>query len=173
MVRRYRHHLPRRALNALVGAMVRLGRSGHTVLLAVPREGGGKPRPTPVTLIEEGGRRYVVAIYGERAWVRRARDSGGEVTITKGGHHEQLRLVEVPPQEAAPILKRYLQEIPFVRPYVATQPDAPAEAFLAETARRPVFRLDPRGTTDGGHLTPELPPEQEGMADVTPEAGST
>jgi hypothetical protein len=53
-----------------------------------------------------------------------------------------MRLVEVSPEEAAPIFKAYLQRKPFARKYATLDPDAPVEDFRAEAHRHPVFRIE-------------------------------
>jgi hypothetical protein len=61
--------------------------------------------------------------------------------LTRGGRSETVRLVELGPEESAPILKRYLAQNAITRPYFDAAADAPLEAFQAEAARHPVFRI--------------------------------
>ncbi|HET7876166.1 MAG TPA: nitroreductase/quinone reductase family protein, partial [Methylomirabilota bacterium] len=109
MAATYRLGLARRVVNALVRALLRLDLflppTYH--LLTVTGRKTGRQYSTPVTLIEEGGERWLVAPYGEVGWVRNAR-AGGRVTLSRGSRSESLRLEELGAAAAAPVLKRYV-----------------------------------------------------------------
>jgi deazaflavin-dependent oxidoreductase (nitroreductase family) len=131
----------RRLLNTLVRTLLRVGLGPrHTYLLTVHGRRSGTRYSTPVTLIEEGTNRWLVALYGEVAWVRNAR-APGQVTLSRGRRSETVAIVELGPAEAAPILKQYVTEIPITRPFVDATPDSPLEAFVAEAPSHPVFRI--------------------------------
>jgi hypothetical protein len=98
---------------------------------------------TPVTLVEEGQERWLVAPYGEVGWVRNAR-AAGAVTLTRGRRLEIVAIRELGPTEAAPVLKRYVTSVPITRPFFDVTPESHLGAFEAEAARHPVFRLLPR-----------------------------
>lgn len=71
MAKTYRHTLPRRLANALMHGLLRIGVAPKTtVLLTVPGRRSGKPHSTPVTLVEEGGQRWLVRP-GRKSVVRR------------------------------------------------------------------------------------------------------
>jgi hypothetical protein len=95
-----------RLANLFVKALVRtrLGAKG-TYLLTVRRGKSGQLRSTPVTLLEEEGRRCLVAPYGEVNWVHNAR-AAGRVTFSCGGRSETVRITAVSPEEGAPVLKK-------------------------------------------------------------------
>jgi len=77
MAATYRLTPVRRAANRLVRLLLRLGlMPGPTYLLAVRGRRTGRLLSTPVTLVEDGGERWLVAPYGEVAWVRSARAAG-------------------------------------------------------------------------------------------------
>lgn len=95
---------------------------------------------TPVTLVEKGGRRWLVAPYGERSWVTNARVAGW-VELRRGRRTERVRVSELPPGERAPVLRDYLRQVPFTRDFFDAEPGAPLEAFAAEADRHPVFRI--------------------------------
>lgn len=97
------------------------------------------PYSTPVRLIENG-ERWLVAPYGEVGWVRNAR-AAGEVRLSRARRSESLRIEEVGPERAAPVLREYLRRVPIVRPYFDVSPDSLAEEFETEAPRHPVFRL--------------------------------
>jgi deazaflavin-dependent oxidoreductase (nitroreductase family) len=93
---------------------------------------------TPVTLVEAGGQRWLVAPYGDVSWVRNAR-AAGQVTLSRGRHAETVTLVELGAADAAPVLKQYVTDVPITRPFFDVTPEAPVEAFIAEAHRHPVF----------------------------------
>lgn len=147
MAATYRLSWGRRALNRLVRALRWGVGPRHTYLLTVRGRATGRLYSTPVTRVEEGGRRWLVAPYGEVGWVRNAR-AAGEVTLSRGRRPETVALEELGPAEAAPVLRRYLAEVPITRPFFDVTPASSPEAFAAEAPRHPVFRLieiGPRG----------------------------
>jgi deazaflavin-dependent oxidoreductase (nitroreductase family) len=131
----------RRLLNALVKTLLRMGLAPrHTYLLTVHGRRSGTPYSTPVTLVQEGTNRWLVAPYGEVSWVRNAR-AAGQVTLSRGCRSETVAMVELGPAEAAPVLKQYVTEVPITRPFFDATPDSPLEAFAAEARRHSVFRI--------------------------------
>ena len=138
----YQRGLTRRAVNRLVRLLLRLGTGPEgTFLLTVPGRRSGAPRSTPVTLVEEGGRRWLVAPYGEVAWVRNVR-AAGKATLSRGGHTDEIALCEVGAEEAAPVLKMYVTRVPITRPYFDVRPESDLDAFRAEAPRHPVFAIE-------------------------------
>jgi deazaflavin-dependent oxidoreductase (nitroreductase family) len=141
MAASYRLSPLRRALNALVRGLLRVGLGPpRTYLLAVPGRRTGQPRSTPVTLVEAGGQRWLVAPYGAVGWVRNAR-AAGQVTLSRGRRRETVTLTELDAGRSAPVLQQYVREVPITRPFFDAGPEAPVEAFAAEAARHPVFRI--------------------------------
>ena len=68
---------------------------------------------------------------------RASSSSGG------GGRRERLRVEELGPEAAAPVLREYYRLFRVTRPFFAVTLDSPQEAWLAEAPRHPVFRLLP------------------------------
>jgi deazaflavin-dependent oxidoreductase (nitroreductase family) len=137
----YRLTPSRRAANRLVRFLLGLGlMPGPTYMLTVPGRRSGRPLSTPVTLVEDGGTRWLVAPYGDVAWVRNAR-AAGRITLSRGRHSESLLIRELDPGEAAPVLQRYVTRVPITRPYFDARPDSPLAVFVAEAPRHPVFEL--------------------------------
>ena len=131
----------RRLGNTLIAPLARLGLAGRrTHVLTVPGRKTGVPRSTPVQLVFLDGRKWLVAPYGEGDWVRNAR-AAGAVELTRARKTERVLVEEVGPEEAAPVLREYLRQTPIVKPYFDATADSPLEAFAAEAARHPVFRL--------------------------------
>jgi deazaflavin-dependent oxidoreductase (nitroreductase family) len=123
--------------------LIRLGLAPRTtVLLTVPGRRSGTPRSTPVTLVEEDGQRWLVAPYGPVEWVHNAR-AAGQVELSRGRRTETVRVKELAPEAAAPVLKAYVERVPITWPYFDAAPDAPIAAFAAEAPRHPVFQVVP------------------------------
>lgn len=141
MAKTYRLGFSGRVANRIVQGLLHVGLGPrHTYLLRVLGRKTGRLYTTPVTLVEESGQRWLVAPYGEVGWVRNAR-AAGQVTLSRGGRTETLSLVEVGPLEAAPILKRYVTQVPITRPFFDVSYESDLAAFIAEAASHPVFRL--------------------------------
>ena len=137
----YRLSSWRRFLNALVRGLLRVGLGPrHTYLLTVHGRRSNTRYSTPVTLMEEGRDRWLVAPYGEVSWVRNAR-AAGRVMRSRGRQSEAVTIVALGPEDSAPVLKRYVTEFPITRPFFDATPDALLEAFVAEAYRHPVFRI--------------------------------
>ena len=124
--------------------MMRLNKWGiaapNSYVLTVRGRKTGKTYSAPVLLVEENGRRWLVSPYGEVSWVRNAR-AAGEVTLSRKGRSEMLKIRAANSQESAPILKQYINREKIVQPYFDVSPDASLEAFVAEAPRHPVFQL--------------------------------
>jgi deazaflavin-dependent oxidoreductase (nitroreductase family) len=131
----------RRLANSLIAPLARLGLAGRrTHVLTVPGRKTGRPRSTPVQLLFIEGRPWLVAPYGEGEWVKNARVAGA-VELTRARKTERVRVEEVGPEEAAPVLREYLRHTPIVKPYFDATADSRLEAFAAEAAHHPVFRI--------------------------------
>jgi deazaflavin-dependent oxidoreductase (nitroreductase family) len=128
-------------LNALVAPAARLGLAGkRTHVLTVRGRKTGKRYSTPVQLVLEGERRWLVAPYGEREWVKNAR-AAGEVELTRALRTTRHAIEEVSPDDAAPVLRAYLRTTPIVKRFFAVTRHDSLEAFAAEAPRHPVFRV--------------------------------
>lgn len=134
----------KKAFNGLVISLIKLGiPSGSTVVLTAPGRRTGQPRSTPVNIVTANGRRYLISPYGEVAWVRNVRAAGGRARLTYRGRSSDVRLVEVPPAMAAPLLKKYVETYRIAVPYFEVKPGDPVERFVAEAATHPVFEILP------------------------------
>ncbi|MBE7550796.1 MAG: nitroreductase family deazaflavin-dependent oxidoreductase [Anaerolineales bacterium] len=141
MAKTYQVTTRQRLVNRLIQSLIHfgLGPKGNYIL-TVPGRKSGKLHNIPVTLVEEGDRRWLVAPFGEVNWVRNAR-AAGQVTLARGGRSETVSITELGPEESAPVLQKYLTDVPYVRPYFEVQPDSPLPAFVAEAPRHPVFLI--------------------------------
>jgi deazaflavin-dependent oxidoreductase (nitroreductase family) len=116
-----------------------LSPKGYYLLTTIGRK-SGKPRSTPVILIEEGNRRWLVAAFGKVNWVYNAKSSG-TVRLTRNGRSEMVDIQEVAAEQAAPILRKYVINVAVTRPYFDVGPDSPEEAYIAEAPKHPVFEI--------------------------------
>jgi deazaflavin-dependent oxidoreductase (nitroreductase family) len=141
MAKKFEMTAGRRFGNRVAAAMVSrgLGPKG-TYLLTVTGRKTGRPRSTPVLVIQHGPERWLVSPYGIVDWVRNAR-AAGRVTLRRGRDVETVGVTEVGPEQAGPILKEYVAKVGIVRPYFDTAPSAPAEDFAAEASQHPVFAI--------------------------------
>jgi deazaflavin-dependent oxidoreductase (nitroreductase family) len=141
MARPYRLGFWRRSVNRIIRALLPVGLAPpHTYLLTVPGRRSRRIYSTPVTLVEENGERWLVAPYGEVGWVKNAR-AAGQVTLERGRRSETVGIVELSPDEAAPVLKKYLSRLPIVRPFFDVTPKSQIADFVAQAPRHPVFRI--------------------------------
>jgi hypothetical protein len=67
--------------------------------------------------------------------------AAGEVTLRRGERSETRSIEELAPEEAAAVLKRYVERERIIRRWFDAKPGAPFEAFVADAPRHPVFRL--------------------------------
>src|SRR6185312_741519 len=102
-------------LNKVFIVVMRLGApiSGkeNPVVLTVPGRKSGKPRSTPVTPMNVDGQRYVVEGFPGADWVANVR-AAGAATLTQGRRSEQVRMIELSPDEARPLLRAFPTEVP-------------------------------------------------------------
>jgi hypothetical protein len=89
-----------------------------------------------------GGERYLVSMLGnESEWVRNVRAAAG-AAYTKRGRRFPVMLVEIPPEQRAPILKAWSQQANSGRKHLTVKHDAPVADFAAIANDHPVFRID-------------------------------
>ena len=139
--RPYRKSVWRRGLNALVRPLARLGLAGRsTHVLTVPGRESGRLWSTPVSIVEHGGERWLVAPYGERNWVKNAR-AAGWVELQRGRRRERLAVEEVEAEQAVPVLREYYRRFRVTRPFFDVTLESSHEEWLAEARRHPAFRL--------------------------------
>jgi deazaflavin-dependent oxidoreductase (nitroreductase family) len=113
---------------------------GPVHLLSVPGRKSGVLRSTPVSVLEHDGQRWLVAGFADADWVKNIRIVGWAI-LTKGKRSERIKVVELPPQESAPILQGFVQRIRGGRFAFPIGPDEPLEAFIAAAPDYPVFRI--------------------------------
>jgi len=131
----------RRLLNALVVPLIRAGLAGpHMVMLTVEGRSTGRRYSTPVKLVVDGDKRWLVAPVKSRSWVKNAR-AAGWVELSRAGKSERALVTEVDAGEAGPVLRSYLQGNGVTRSFFEAKPGDPVEAFVQEAHLHAVFRL--------------------------------
>lgn len=134
-------------VNKVMIGLNKLGVGGDKgpVVLTVPGRKTGKPRSTPVTPMTIDGHRYIVGGLPGADWAANAR-AAGEATVHQGRADQQVRVVEIPAEQARPLLRQFPVLVPtgvgFMRNAGLVTGPNPDE-FEALAGRCPVFRLDP------------------------------
>jgi len=143
----YRPSWVQQRANTMLTRALRKGRGPRFMrLLTVHGRATGKPHTTPVVPVRDGDRTWVVAPFGEVAWVRNARATG-RIELHRGDEHATYAARELGADEAVQVLRRYLA-MPsrfFVRRSVGITAKSPDHAIAAEAGRHPVFELTPIG----------------------------
>jgi len=115
------------------------------VILTVRGRKSGKPRSTPITPMTVDGKRYVLGGLPGGDWAANVR-AAGEVELRQGRNTERVRMVELPPDEARPLLRLFPTEVPtgvsFLKNAGLVTGPNPDE-YEALAGRCPVFRFDP------------------------------
>jgi deazaflavin-dependent oxidoreductase (nitroreductase family) len=125
-------------------ALFRLGLMPRRwVTLEVTGRKSGRPTRFPLGMADWDGRWYLVAMLGEQCnWVKNVRAAHGRAVLLSR-RTMPCQLVEVPAEERAPIIRRYLQKAPGGRPHIPVDRRAALPEFAAIAARYPVFLVDP------------------------------
>ena len=112
---------------------------GRGPTLAVPGRRTGKWHAVPVWPVEHEGTRYVVAPRGDTHWARTLRASG-VCELRQGRQVERFRAVELTPDEAAPIVRLYVDR------YGRRYGGFVAREFeqMPDPRDHPVFRIEPQ-----------------------------
>lgn len=132
-------------MNKVMLAVQRLGvPTGPAMVLTVPGRRSGQPRTTPMTPFEHDGGLYTVAGYPRSDWAANAR-AAGTGTLSRGRRSRPVRIVELSPDEAAPVLRSFAVKVPvgvaFAKRSGLVQRGTPDE-FEALAGRVAVFRFD-------------------------------
>jgi deazaflavin-dependent oxidoreductase (nitroreductase family) len=138
--KRFTANRAQRAGNAVVAVLTRWRLVPHTYMMTTVGRKTGKPRKTPVTLVEEGHEKWLVAPYGPVSWVRNAR-AAGRVTLRRGKQVAVYAIREIPAAEAGPVLKKYVAIAGATRSYFKATKESPVADFVAEAGVHPAFEL--------------------------------
>jgi deazaflavin-dependent oxidoreductase (nitroreductase family) len=133
-------------MNKLMIALQRLGiPAGPAMVLTVPGRRSGQPRSTPMTPFDHDGGLYTVAGYPGADWAANAR--AAEVgTLTRGRRSRRVRIVELSPTDAVPVLRAFAVKVPVGVGFAKRSGlvvDGTPDEFAALAGRLAVFRFDP------------------------------
>jgi|SRR5579859_26071 len=128
--------------NVLMTTLARAGfKIGVIYLLTVRGRKSGRPRTTPIAVVEQDGKRYLAAPYGVVDWVRNLR-AAGEATLTRGRRSEDVRALELPRGEAGRVLQEIIKSgNSFFAKYFEVTAESSLEDFERATTLHPVFLL--------------------------------
>ena len=115
------------------------------VILVVPGRKSGKLRSTPITPMTVEGKRYVLGGLPGSDWAANLR-AAGQAELKQGKTSQRVHVVELPPDEARPLLRLFPVEVPtgvgFMKNAGLITGPNPDE-YEALAGRCPVFRFDP------------------------------
>ncbi len=137
-----------RAANVMTTALLRAGVGlygpGHhpMYLLTVRGRKSGLPRTTPIAVLQQDGHRYILTPYGVVDWVRNLR-AAGTATLTRGRRNEVIHATELPNDEAARVLKAFIQSGNPIGRFFGIPKESSDEEFVRAAASHPVFLLQP------------------------------
>jgi len=158
MPKPYQVNLFVRFNNAVMRSLIRAGlRIGTFAVLTVPGRKTGRPVNVPLVVFPHGDNRYIVASYGVVNWVRNLRAADGRANLQSGHATEKISAIELPAEQAGPILRFTLQTGPpgiprlivrifrrfLVLPYLDVDMDSSDDDFVRAARNHPVFRLQP------------------------------
>ena len=132
-------------MNRVLMAVQRLGLGMKDLpVLTVPGRRSGAPRSTPLSVLDLDGERYLLEGFPGADWARNAR-AAGTGTLSVGKAREHVRLVELDPQDAVPILRAWPVRLPDgakIMRDAGVVDELTPEAFEGLAGRCAVFRLD-------------------------------
>jgi hypothetical protein len=116
---------------------------GTMHLISVPGRKSSEMRTTPVSPLTVDGQRYIAGGLETADWVNNARAAGWGI-LARGRKEERVRLVELPVEERASILREFPRKVPhgvqFFRQLYGIS-GAPKE-FASLAPRCPVFCIE-------------------------------
>jgi deazaflavin-dependent oxidoreductase (nitroreductase family) len=138
-----------RVIKLLLQLGIRVTILGPMMLLTVRGRKTGKPRTIPVDVYERDGRRFVLATHGEGNWVRNLRVAR-EGRLSLGRLHKEFTAVELAPEVAGPIIKKFLGPLlasqgirgNILRQHLGVLADSPNDEFITVSKTHPVFELE-------------------------------
>lgn len=112
------------------------------VSLGVRDRVSGRMRVDAVVVPTVAGERYVVSMFGTISdWVKNLAAAQGDAIVCHG-RSVRVRLIPVPPEERAPILREYVRVASSGRKHFPLPEGAPLAAFAAIAAQYPVYRIE-------------------------------
>ena len=114
-------------------------------VLTVPGRKSGKPRSTPLSVLELDGQRYLLEGFPGADWARNIRAAAGRATLRVGRKKEEVHLVEVEQEEALTVLRAWPERMADGAKIMLDAGVVTAvtpEAFEAVVGRCGVFRIE-------------------------------
>ena len=110
------------------------------VTLEVRGRRSGSVTRFPLGMADVEGQWYVVSMLGECNWVKNVRAAGGRATLRRRSARP-VKLVEIPVEKRAPVIKEYVRRVPGGRPHIPVDRHEPVEAFETVASEYPVFQV--------------------------------
>ena len=131
-----------RLVNWVFAGMTRAGAgASYRLILTVRGRRTGRPRSTPVDVIETDGDRWLVAGYGPTSWVLNAR-AAGEATLRRGRSSRRYTVTE-PASGRRPRAAQIHGPDPGHPAVLRRRTGLARRRRQSRTARHPVFQLTP------------------------------
>ena len=112
------------------------------VALRVRDRVSGRMRQDAVVIPTVAGQRYVVSMFGTISdWVHNVDAADGNAVVSHGGS-QRVRLILVPPEQRAPVLREYVRVASSGRKHFPLPVGAPLADFAAIASRYPVYRIE-------------------------------
>ena len=128
----------------LVARRLRLGWARELPVLVLVGRRSGKVRRTPVSVLELDGGRYLLSGFPATDWAANARAAGVGV-LSVCARDERVRLVELSPADAVPVLRAWPVRVPQgakIMKDAGVVPDLEPDTFAALAGRCAVFRIE-------------------------------
>jgi deazaflavin-dependent oxidoreductase (nitroreductase family) len=131
-----------RWVNRVQGWWSSLGLPPDTMAtLEVRGRATGRRRANPVAIATVERQRYLVSMLGPQSdWVKNVEAARG-VAVLRQGRRRRVRLLPVPPEQRAPILREYVRIAASGRQHFPVTVGAPLAEFAAVAERYPVYRV--------------------------------
>jgi hypothetical protein len=115
----------------------------------------GRMRADAVVVPTVAGERYIVSMFGTISdWVQNIEAAHGDAVVCHGGSLP-VRLVPVPSEERAPILREYVRVASSGRKHFPLPVGAPLAAFAAIATQYPVYRIEVPTNSRSRHFSHE------------------
>lgn len=135
-------------MNKIFLLLQRFGGMKELPVLVVAGRRTGKPRRTPLTVIELNGERYLLEGFPGADWASNVRAADGVAQLSDGDELRDVRLVELSAEQAVPVLRAWPElagtDGPKMMKNAGVVDDVTPDAFAAVAGRCAVFRIDPR-----------------------------
>jgi deazaflavin-dependent oxidoreductase (nitroreductase family) len=144
MAKQFQYSFIFKAGNLFTRSLLALGiRFNGSTLITVPGRKTGRPRSTPITMVEFEGQRYIQSPFGSVDWVRNLR-AAGKATLSWGRRHEIVIATELSPEAAAPVIRSILRSAPqIIRDYFAVTAESSLEQIVQDAPNHAVFAIQP------------------------------